>query len=144
MVYDGICFFYAVKEAVSVVVVQKYGCIVITSVVAHWLVSNRIQPKEFDLAQLKNEATVKCECSTCNSSFSFSISCHIGQSYLLRLFNELQFTLSREKVLAYMIWDIICIYSETQVCICTYNTNFKYSTSRHMPCNPLKLYSAIL
>ena len=95
---------------------QQYGCSVITSVVAHWLVSNRIQPKEFDVAQLANEATVKCECSACNSFFSFAISCHIGQSYLLRLFNELQFTLSREKVLAYVIWDIICVYSETQVC----------------------------
>ena len=61
-------FSYAVKEeAVSVEVVQQYGCNVITSVVAHWLVSNRIQPKEFDVAQLANEATVKCECSACNS-----------------------------------------------------------------------------
>jgi len=108
-------FSYLVKEPVSVAVVQQYGCSVITSVVAHWLVSNRIQPKEFDKAQLTNEAAVKCEHGTCSITVCYN--CHTGQSYLLRLFNELQFTLSKEKVLAYMIWDIICVYSEAQVCM---------------------------
>ncbi|XP_065904739.1 rab3 GTPase-activating protein non-catalytic subunit-like isoform X3 [Dysidea avara] len=85
-----------VKETVSVAVVQQYGYSIITSVVAHWLVTNRIQPKEFDIVQLTSEAAVK------------------WQSYLLRLCNELQFTLSREKLLTYMIWAIICSYNEAQ------------------------------
>lgn len=52
---------YSVKEPVSVVLVQQYGFSVITSVVAHWLVTNRIQPKEFDTVQLSSNAAVKCK-----------------------------------------------------------------------------------
>ena len=55
-----------VKDAVSVVTVQQYGCCVITSVVAHWLVTNNISPKDFDVSQLSTESTAQCKATHIN------------------------------------------------------------------------------
>lgn len=54
----------SVKDAVSVVTVQQYGYCVITSVVAHWLVTNNISPKDFDVSQLSTESSAQCK-TTC-------------------------------------------------------------------------------
>ena len=105
-----------VKDAVSVVTVQQYGCSVITSVVAHWIVINRISPKDFDVAQLSTETTTaQCKANVVIITF-ITISCmHAGKIYLLKLCNELQFTLNRQELLAHVIWDIVCTYNKSQV-----------------------------
>lgn len=51
----------SVKDAVSVATVQQYGCSVIASVVAHYLVTNNISPNDFDVSQLSTEATAHCK-----------------------------------------------------------------------------------
>ena len=50
-----------VQDAVSVVIVQQYGCRVITSVVAHWLVANHIPPNDFDISQISTETAAQCK-----------------------------------------------------------------------------------
>ena len=97
------------------VVVQQYGCHVITSAVAHWLVANHISPNDFDISQISTETAAQCrQYNVLNITLS-NVIVVAGQIYLQQLCSELQFTLNRQELLTHVIWDIVCTYNNQQV-----------------------------